>query len=284
MKADFFIHYRFFLSELFKIYMLYLKIINLLVIIFILNPVFSQFNNKLYSKGIISDTTAKSPVFQKPERLTPYQIFTGDTIRHNDSGNQRVLLPGSDYYLFTPAQDSNYYRELKLNIPLTTRMRYNLKELASRMQVSKNVSRGTPLEIALKNLEMTPEMLKPSGAEIVQSQYNIIQSLSIPYIRTYNPYGGLVSFGQIAQFLGLAEDVSPEIKYTLDYTTDVEIVIYSMQAMVIAKLFHSEQSPGSYTFTWNGRDDMGKMLPHGDYVAEVRIGKERYVRKRILVP
>jgi len=82
-----------------------------------------------------------------------------------------------------------------------------------------------------------------------------------------------VALGDIAQFFGLAEDVSPVIKYNLDFATEVQIVIYSVNASVVATLFDGHQPAGNYSITWNGRDDKGRKLPSGDYVAEVRIGK-----------
>ncbi|MBR3090812.1 MAG: hypothetical protein IKH10_02320, partial [Bacteroidetes bacterium] len=83
--------------------------------------------------------------------------------------------------------------------------------------------------------------------------------------------------------LGIIEDTSPEIKYSLGMIADVEIVIYSVQAKVIATIFKGTQRPGSYKITWNQRDDKGKKMPYGDYIAEVRIGTDRFVRKRIVI-
>jgi flagellar hook assembly protein FlgD len=54
-----------------------------------------------------------------------------------------------------------------------------------------------------------------------------------------------------------------------------------MNAVIIATMFDGIQSPGDFTYTWNGRDDSGRLLPVGDYVGEVRIGKEKLIRKRI---
>jgi flagellar hook assembly protein FlgD len=88
----------------------------------------------------------------------------------------------------------------------------------------------------------------------------------------------------IGRFLGLTEDLSPTISYSLFETSHVEIVIYSVQANVIATIFSGRQVPGNYSYTWNGRNDRGMKMGSGDYVGEVRIGEKRYVRKRIYIP
>ena len=65
---------------------------------------------------------------------------------------------------------------------------------------------------------------------------------------------------------------------------NVEVVVYSPQARVIAVLLKMHQPTGKYQITWNGRDEKGRRMPTGDYVAEVRLGDERFVRKRIQIP
>ena len=51
--------------------------------------------------------------------------------------------------------------------------------------------------------------------------------------------------------------------------------------MVVATLFKGNQEPGTYTITWNGRSQDGKPVMPGEYIAEVRLGSERIMRKRI---
>lgn len=140
-----------------------------------------------------------------------------------------------------------------------------------------------PWQTAMKSLDLPPEYFLPSGRERVMSAYNIAQSQYVPNLSPYkNPNPGVqISLSSIAAFLGLEEDVSPVMQYVIDYATEVQIVVYSPQAKVIATIFDGRQAPGKYRITWNGRDDAGRRMPPGDYVSEVRIGKERFARKRI---
>lgn len=223
-------------------------------------------------------------VIDKPEVLSPRQVISGDTISKISNNNYNITLPGSATFFYTPEQDSAYSNAMKLYVPVNTRIRSDLKRFAFTINLQKEIDQGTPLQVALRNMASIPqEAYQPSGAEIYQREYNIMMSQYIPLVRTYNPGSGVISFGAIGKLLGIVEDVSPEIKYHLDYFANVEIVVYSMQAKVIVTLFKGSQQPGNYTLTWNSRNDAGMIMPRGDYVAEVRIGKEKFIRKRIVI-
>jgi flagellar hook assembly protein FlgD len=102
-------------------------------------------------------------------------------------------------------------------------------------------------------------------------------------MNTYNPYGLKIPLGAIGKLLGLVQDVSPKMAFELDYNAEVEIVIYSVQASVVATIFKGSKKPGYHTYTWNGRNDQGKKMPPGDYIGEIRIGNRKYIRKRIVI-
>jgi flagellar basal-body rod modification protein FlgD len=111
------------------------------------------------------------------------------------------------------------------------------------------------------------------------------QQTGLPTALPVTPGSGLqIPLSAIGAFLGLTEDVSPVISYSLESSAEVEVVVYSVQALVIRTLLTAKQYPGSYSITWDGKNDKGIIMPKGDYVAEVRIGKDRIVRKRIVVP
>lgn len=143
---------------------------------------------------------------------------------------------------------------------------------------------------ALKNSfhSIPAEIFLPMNTEIIQRQIGIVNALSIPGYTFQAPSMGIGSgmsfdFYKAGVFLGIFEDVSPTIKYDLSITADVVVVVYSIQAKAIATLFNGMQTPGSYTVTWNGRDDQGKKMEMGDYFIEVKIGTEKFVRKRVRI-
>ncbi len=227
----------------------------------------------------------KKSIIETQNDISPLQKFIGDSIRTVRNNSDKSVMPGKIGDVYSSEQDSNYFRALKLKISATSRFAQDLKKFEGNWVAEREATSGIPLSVAAKNMFIPKEILSPTAAQQVMHDYNTMQSLSVPFIRTYNPMSGLqVSLSTIGQFLGLVEDVSPNLEYKIDYGTEVEVVIYSMKAYVIATIFKGQQSPGSYKFTWNARDDNGRRVVSGDYIGEIRIGKEKYVRKRIYIP
>jgi len=207
--------------------------------------------------------------------IISYNLFSTD----NDQ-----LPSSSELERYTPEQDSAYYRALRDDMPnflLIERALIIDKILNARQNLS-GMSRA---ELINKNISSIPDKyFMPSDVERVQHEESIYEALEVPFISTLPRYGTKIPMGKILTMMGLMEDVSPEIKYRLDSKADVEIVIYSINAAVIATIYSGKQLSGQYIRTWNLRDDMGRLMPSGDYIAEVRIGNERFVRKRIKIP
>ncbi len=186
---------------------------------------------------------------------------------------------------FSPAQDSAFLQALRLRIPTNIIVQNHLGYSDRLYAMERNLRAGKGLDDAIENIKNTPrEFYTPTGNEIVQRQIAIDNAFYVPFVNTLPKVGFKIPVSAIAALFGLVEDVSPEISYELDFTTKVEVVVYSIKAVVIATLFNGIQPPGSYKLTWNGRDDKGKKMESGDYIAEVRIGNEKYVRKRIIIP
>lgn len=194
-------------------------------------------------------------------------------------------MPGGRPEEYSSNQDSAYIRELELKLPVASRLNIDLAKTEDQWQVYKKVLEGTPWHAAVQNIEsIPPEFFKPEGRDFVSHEMNIRRALYVPGINPHYNSGMQMSVGSVLTFLGLKEDVSPKIRYDLDFAAEVEIVIYSVTATVVATIYKGIQPAGSYKVTWNLRNDEGRRLPAGDYIAEVRIGKNRYVRKRIVIP
>ncbi len=193
--------------------------------------------------------------------------------------------PGEpNYGKFTPFQDSVYYSAMKIRIPSSTRFELDFKNYLRLRELSSARKRPSLWRIAQDNLAIKKEYLIPDPREIVQRQIAIDRALSVPNMPTRKVGGVSVNLRDIGKFLGLVEDVSPVISFETSYPEEIEILIYSVQAKAVAVVFKGVRPPGKQRFVWNLRDNEGKPLPSGDYVAEVRIGKTRYFRKRIVVP
>lgn len=201
----------------------------------------------------------------------------------NSSKDRSNELPSSqdDSERFSPEQDSAFKKAMSSRLPKEFLLKETLDFIEVNMEVNR-LLRDSPWMIARRNLASIPrEYFKADPVEIVQRQQMIQDAQYVPFVQTLPRRGFQVTPQEVGKLLGIIEDTSPTIKYLLDNTTEVEIVIYSINAKVIATLFKGVQSPGSYKRTWNGRDNEGKLLPSGDYIGEVRIGNYKYIRKKI---
>ena len=230
------------------------------------------------------DTTKINTIIKKPRKLTPLQTITGDTLRKDTVTVNESLIPGSKN-TFTPEQDSAYYRMLRLGIAPGTLAQMHAKIIAMGIANMREQEQENPFVIALRNLDLPAEYYQPRSEDIVQREEMIARSQAIPTGRPGGPRGGIsIGLNEIATFFGLAEDVSPVIRYMVEFTMQVKVIVYSTAAREVALMFQGLQTAGTYQLTWNGRDDKGRPMPSGDYVAEVRLGNDRFVRKRITIP
>lgn len=182
---------------------------------------------------------------------------------------------------FTAEQDSAFKKAMKSNLPTEFLIKESLDIIEYNMQMNR-IIQDSPWMIARRNLASIPrEYFEADPVEIVQRQTMIQDAQFVPFVQTIPRNAFVMDLVDIGKLIGIVEDTSPTMKYTLDYTSEVEIVIYSVNAKVVATIFKGMQTAGNYQRTWNGRDDNGKLLPKGDYIGEIRIGEFKYIRKVI---
>jgi len=232
---------------------------------------------------VVAQNGSGGTVLLQPRVLTPEEYLTGDTSRSTG----RSSMPGEVSTRYSRVQDSLYKRALSLNVSSSVRFSYDIRSLSAAMTAANELTRRpTQWENIARNMAIPDNILAPTAAEITQYKINIANSMRVPGVLMYPMGTGnfQAKLGDIGKLLGMVEDVSPRIRYVVDETIEISVVIYSTQAIAIATIFRGIQVPGAYEITWNGRDDSGKPAPRGDYVAEVRLGFERLMRKRILWP
>ena len=218
--------------------------------------------------------------------LSGVPVFAGGMFGGNDTTKvpAEMSATGQSRTVYSAYQDTAFFNAMRLKLPTVLRAKLDLdySEALWNLRI-KNATESTWDYIRRSLSNLPPEAYQYDPVEYVMAQTNLINSLSVPGIYQYRPQPGLVSLGAIASFLGLTEDVSSKIQYQLSITADVEVVVYSIQAVVVANMYKGVQTPGSYTLNWNGRDDKGRKMSSGDYIIEVRIGKDRYIRKRVVI-
>jgi hypothetical protein len=136
-----------------------------------------------------------------------------------------------------------------------------------------------------RNLAMAPSDWMPTEGERRAREEELRRSMDMDFVFP-NSYVQLfgISTGAVFRALGLIEDVTPRIRYTLMRTEPVTVKIYTIQAELVTTLVDSPQRPGEYDFEWDFRDAQGVRVPYGNYVAEVIVGNRLVLRKRIEAP
>ncbi len=74
-----------------------------------------------------------------------------------------------------------------------------------------------------------------------------------------------------------------EIKFSIPYSSDVSIEIYSLLGERIKTLVNNNISSGNYAVTWNGNDDSGNPVSSGVYFYVLRTDKLTLSKKMMLV-
>jgi len=229
-----------------------------------------------------AQTKGTGSVVMQPRVLSPREYLLGDTSRVTDP----TSIPGTTTGGYSEYQDSAYKQALALNVAARARFIHTTRSLSGALSAAQTLERPpTPWENMQRNLAVPREMLAPSPQQIAAYKLNIQQSQYVPGVLMFPMGSGnlQVSFGDIGKFLGLMEDVSPRIKYLVDETTEVTIVVYNASALKVATIYNGIQPMGVYEIVWNGRDDNNHPVPPGDYVSEVSLGNQRIMRKRILI-
>lgn len=199
----------------------------------------------------------------------------------------RTGIPGDPGVAFSAKQDSLYKQALSTIVSPQSRFEFESRMVTEALRTMAALGPPpSPWETIQRNLNIPSEMLAPSPQEVTQYRIAIANAQNVPGVLLYPMGTGnfSASFGDIARVFGLAEDVSPGIAYRVDETMEVSIVIYSASAIIVRTMFRGIQGAGTYRVAWDGKNDDGRTVPNGDYIAEVRLGSARIVRKRIVVP
>jgi hypothetical protein len=145
---------------------------------------------------------------------------------------------------------------------------------------------NTPIARMRRNLTFTMSDWMPSRADSLRRVEDLYRALDHDFLYPDHPRVPLFSFSpsQVLMALGITEDVTPRIKYTLTSTQPVTVKVYDLEADLVATLVDEVQAPGIYTMTWNFKDSTGNRVRFGDYIAEVMGGTQLLLRKRIVAP
>jgi hypothetical protein len=76
---------------------------------------------------------------------------------------------------------------------------------------------------------------------------------------------------------------STQIKFSLPTKSDVRLVVYNIAGQVVKVLVDEPLRGGSYTATWDGRDQKNRVVASGIYLYRLEAGKYSESRKMVLL-
>ncbi len=145
---------------------------------------------------------------------------------------------------------------------------------------------NTRAAIMQRNMAMTMRDWMPSERDRMNRSRDIARAQDRGFLYRDIPRVQLFSIAPtaIGMALGIDEDVTPKINYTVTATMPVTVKVYGLDAVLVATMVEGVQSPGVYKLVWDFKDVNGIRVPYGNYVAEVMAGNRLLLRKRIEVP
>lgn len=76
---------------------------------------------------------------------------------------------------------------------------------------------------------------------------------------------------------------STTIRYQIATAGFTQVIIYNVRGEKVRTLVASEQPPGQYSVTWNGRSERGKIAASGIYFYSLKSGNQQQVRQMLLI-
>jgi flagellar hook assembly protein FlgD len=73
------------------------------------------------------------------------------------------------------------------------------------------------------------------------------------------------------------------IRFALPTSKDVELAIFNLAGQQVASLVQGMREAGTYTISWDGRDDNGRALASGVYLYRLQAGNGQEVETRKLL-
>ena len=73
------------------------------------------------------------------------------------------------------------------------------------------------------------------------------------------------------------------ITYSMPQQKNVILEVFNVKGEKIATLINSRVSTGSYTVTWNGKDNFGRSVPSGIYLCRIQVGSYQHTIRMLLL-
>ncbi|MDO9578200.1 MAG: FlgD immunoglobulin-like domain containing protein [Candidatus Cloacimonadales bacterium] len=122
----------------------------------------------------------------------------------------------------------------------------------------------------------------------VSALYDTEETAKIPLQFIYQPVGIEEEQNSplITQLSNFPNPFNPSttIAFNLPESGQVTLEIYNIKGQKVKTLIDAQLSSGSYSVTWNGKNDAGKLVSSGEYISKLKVnGEEAAVQKMLLL-
>jgi hypothetical protein len=145
-----------------------------------------------------------------------------------------------------------------------------------------NVGKGT----GRSDSRIDPNTLN-SPTQVREDTYNLYVSVVVNDLAkttqefdTPERIGGKMEF-RLGQSAPNPFGKTSTINYSLAREGQVSVRIFNARGQIVRTLVDGLQAPGAHTVSWNGQDDLGRRLPSGTYLYQMRSGEFVETRKMI---
>ena len=165
------------------------------------------------------------------------------------------------------------------------------------------INQSVSLHTTTSGVNGTPNGFWNSGTMAPGDSFTFVVNLTpntYPYYCAFHYLGGMT--GDIVVATGIEEDAgkiltgfqisknSPDpfsfsttIKYEITNPSVTIINVYDMVGQLVKTLVNAYITPGKYSITWNGTDEVGKAVPAGIYFLKLDNGAYRATEKLLLI-
>jgi flagellar hook assembly protein FlgD len=73
------------------------------------------------------------------------------------------------------------------------------------------------------------------------------------------------------------------IRFALPADEEIELAVFNLTGQKMATLVQGAREAGTYTVSWDGRDDDGQTLASGVYLYRLRTGQQQMENRKLLL-
>ncbi len=146
----------------------------------------------------------------------------------------------------------------------------NGKILSIHCRVSEQASINQTVELLLENVQLLDVNNNPLEHTVVNSTFLVTRVKQVDTMpHEYD----------LAQNYPNPFNPSTIIKFAIEKRGEVSLTIYNLKGQTVRHLVQQTMQPGTFHAEWDGRDDLGRVVPAGIYLYTLKTSEYRQTRR-----